>query len=93
MFDLANIASNNSFDEAGERVILETYFEKRPPTQHRKRAFYAMKAASACARPCGAWSRNSISTRPASTTWPMQPSTSGVSRPFYAAYLSNFGKS
>ena len=32
MFDLANIASNNSFDEAGERVILETYFEKRPPT-------------------------------------------------------------
>jgi thiamine kinase-like enzyme len=46
MFDLANIASNNSFDEAGERVILETYFE-RQPGEALSRAFHAMKAASA----------------------------------------------
>lgn len=46
MFDLANIASNNSFDEAGERVILESYFE-RDPGESIRRAFYAMKSASA----------------------------------------------
>jgi len=46
MFDLANIAANNSFDEAGERVILETYFG-RAPDGATSRAFHAMKAASA----------------------------------------------
>lgn len=46
MFDLANIAANNSFDEAGERVILETYFG-RTPDGGTLRAFHAMKAASA----------------------------------------------
>ena len=46
MFDLASIAANNSFDAAGERVILETYFE-RTPDQSLWRAFHAMKAASA----------------------------------------------
>ncbi len=46
MFDLANIASNNSFDAAGERLILESYFE-RTPAEAVQRAFYAMKAASA----------------------------------------------
>ena len=46
MFDLANIASNNSFDAAGERLILESYFE-RTPGEAVQRAFYAMKAASA----------------------------------------------
>ncbi|MBI2718356.1 MAG: phosphotransferase family protein [Rhizobiales bacterium] len=46
MFDLANIASNNSFDEAGEVLLLEAYFGKKPP-EATIRAFYAMKAASA----------------------------------------------
>ena len=46
MFDLANIASNNSFDEAGEILILESYFGGQPP-QTMLRAFHAMKAASA----------------------------------------------
>lgn len=46
MFDLANIASNNSFDEAGEILILESYFGGQPP-QSTIRAFHAMKAASA----------------------------------------------
>ena len=46
MFDLANIASNNSFDEAGEILILESYFGGHPP-QSTIRAFHAMKAASA----------------------------------------------
>lgn len=46
MFDLASIAANNSFDAAGETVILETYFGKAPGEDLR-RAFHAMKAASA----------------------------------------------
>jgi len=46
MFDLANIAANNSFDEEGERHILEIYFD-RAPDGATQRAFHAMKAASA----------------------------------------------
>jgi len=46
MFDLANIASNNSFDMAGENLLLETYFGRRP-AEETIRAFYAMKTASA----------------------------------------------
>ncbi|MFN0191728.1 MAG: phosphotransferase [Aestuariivirga sp.] len=46
MFDLANIASNNSFDEAGEKLLLETYFDGAP-REEIVRAFYAMKSASA----------------------------------------------
>ncbi len=46
MFDLASIAANNSFDAAGETVILETYFGKTP-SEELSRAFDAMKAASA----------------------------------------------
>ena len=46
MFDLASIAANNSFDAAGERLILERYFE-REPEEALWRAFHAMKAASA----------------------------------------------
>jgi len=46
MFDLASIAANNSFDAAGEKLILETYFGKEPP-ESLWRAFHAMKAASA----------------------------------------------
>jgi thiamine kinase-like enzyme len=46
MFDLANVAANNSFDETGERLLLETYFEGAPGEEI-ARGFYAMKAASA----------------------------------------------
>lgn len=46
MFDLANIAANNSFEEQGERRILEFYFGKAPD-EATLRAFYAMKTASA----------------------------------------------
>jgi hypothetical protein len=46
MFDLASIAANNSFDAAGEKLILETYFGKAPP-ESLWRAFHVMKAASA----------------------------------------------
>jgi thiamine kinase-like enzyme len=46
MFDLANIAANNSFDEAGEKLLLETYFEGAPGEEI-ARGFHAMKAASA----------------------------------------------
>ena len=45
MFDLANIAANNSFDARGERVLLKSYFGT--PTPALERAFHAMKAASA----------------------------------------------
>ena len=45
MFDLANLASNNSFDARGERLILESYFGSPAPAL--ERAFHAMKAASA----------------------------------------------
>jgi thiamine kinase-like enzyme len=46
MFDLASIAANNSFDAAGEAVILETYFGTKP-SEETWRAFHAMMAASA----------------------------------------------
>ena len=46
MFDLASIAANNSFDAAGERLILERYFGCAPE-EALWRAFHAMKAASA----------------------------------------------
>ena len=46
MFDLASIAANNSFDAAGEGVILETYFDAKPGDAL-WRAFHAMKTASA----------------------------------------------
>jgi len=45
MFDLANIAANNSFDGRGERVLLKSYFGA--PTPSLERAFFAMKSASA----------------------------------------------
>jgi thiamine kinase-like enzyme len=46
MFDLANIAANNSLNEADELALLELYFE-RPPETAIVRSFAAMKAASA----------------------------------------------
>ena len=46
MFDLASLAANNSFDDAGEALILETYFGGTPDLAT-WRAFHAMKAASA----------------------------------------------
>ncbi len=46
MFDLANLASNNSFEEKDERRLLELYFGKAPD-ESLLRAFYAMKVASA----------------------------------------------
>ena len=46
MFDLANLAAANSFDEALERNLMETYFE-RAPSEVLLRAFSAMKAAAA----------------------------------------------
>jgi thiamine kinase-like enzyme len=46
MFDLANLASNNSFDAAMEKLLVEFYFGRRPD-QALLRAFYAMKAAAA----------------------------------------------
>jgi thiamine kinase-like enzyme len=46
MFDLANIASNNQFNEMAEHQLLEQYFE-RTPDEALLRAFYAMKTASA----------------------------------------------
>ncbi len=45
MFDLANIAANNSFDKGLERRMLRQYFGAVSPDL--ERAFYAMKAASA----------------------------------------------
>lgn len=46
MFDLANIAANNSLVEPDERRVIEFYFE-RQPDEALLRAFYAMKVASA----------------------------------------------
>lgn len=45
MFDLANIASNNSFDDKGDRLLLKSYFGAVTPAV--ERAYYAMKSASA----------------------------------------------
>ncbi len=46
MFDLANLSSNNSFDAALDDMLLDSYFEKAPSRELR-RAFEAMKVASA----------------------------------------------
>jgi thiamine kinase-like enzyme len=46
LFDLANLAANGSFDEAGEAELLTLYFDSEPSEQLR-RSFDAMKAASA----------------------------------------------
>ena len=46
MFDLANIAANNSFGRTEEQVLLETYFGKRAD-EAVWRSFDAMKTASA----------------------------------------------
>jgi thiamine kinase-like enzyme len=46
MFDLANIAAANSFDDALEASMLETYFNRTPDLALR-RAFFAMKVAAA----------------------------------------------
>jgi thiamine kinase-like enzyme len=45
LFDLANLASNNSFGEAEEAQLLEAYFNESPGVAL-WRAFYAMKTAS-----------------------------------------------
>jgi hypothetical protein len=45
MFDLANIAANSSFDDAGELFLLEAYFGGKASSS--VRAFHAMKSASA----------------------------------------------
>ncbi len=46
MFDLANLASNNSFDRTAELKMLAAYFGTEPGASM-QRAFYAMKSASA----------------------------------------------
>jgi thiamine kinase-like enzyme len=46
MFDLANIAAANSFDEILEMAMLENYFGRRPDLAT-TRAFFAMKVAAA----------------------------------------------
>ena len=92
MFDLANIASNNSFDAAGERVILETYFEKRPPPSI-ERAFYAMKAASAMREAVWGMVSELHLNAPGVDYVAYAAEYLGRFETVYAAYLSNFGKS
>jgi|SRR6266850_746915 thiamine kinase-like enzyme len=46
MFDLANLSSNGGFGEAEDALLLDAYFEGKPGNDLR-RAFAAMKAASA----------------------------------------------
>lgn len=46
LFDLANLATNSSFDEAEENFLLESYFGKKPDRML-KQKFLAMAAASA----------------------------------------------
>jgi thiamine kinase-like enzyme len=46
MFDLANLSSNGDFDEADDMALLDAYFERKVGDDLR-RAFLAMKAASA----------------------------------------------
>jgi len=46
MFDLANLSSNGAFEEAEDAALLDAYFEGKV-AQDLRRAFLAMKAASA----------------------------------------------
>lgn len=91
MFDLANIASNNSFDMAGENLLLETYFGRRPAEAIR--AFYAMKTASALREALwGMVSELHLTAPPAvSTMWLMRRSISGRFERVYSDYTRNFG--
>ena len=45
LFDLANLASNNSLSVEQEDWVLENYFDRRPDDELR-RSYYAMKCAS-----------------------------------------------
>jgi thiamine kinase-like enzyme len=92
MFDLANIASNNSFDDAGERVILETYFEKSP-SPGIERAFYAMKAASAMREAVWGMVSELHLNAPGVDYVAYAAEYLGRFETVYAGYLSNFGKS
>ena len=71
MFDLANIASNNSFRRSAEHELLEPILNGARPG-NAARLLCHEDGKCACAKRCGAWCRNSISMRRASITWPMR---------------------
>ena len=92
MFDLANIAANNSFDDAGEKLILETYFGKTPD-QSLLRAFYAMKAASALREAVWGMVSELHLNAPGVDYIAYAAEYLGRFERVYADYTANFGKS
>ena len=76
MFDLAGAASNAGMTAAESDELLAAYFGATPDAGAAARACAPCNAPRCCARRCGAWSRNSISTRPAPTTSPIRRKTS-----------------
>ena len=92
MFDLANMAANNSFGRTEEQVLLETYFE--PPA--RRGAVAQLRCHEdglGLARSrCGAWSRSSISMRRASTMWRMPKSIAAASKTCWRDIEFKYGK-
>ena len=92
MFDLANIAANNSFDDAGEKLILETYFGKAPD-QSLLRAFYAMKAASALREAVWGMVSELHLNAPGVDYIAYAAEYLGRFERVYADYTANFGKS
>ena len=91
MFDLANIAANNSFDERGERLILESYFGSVTPTV--ERAFHAMKAASALREAIWGMVSELHLNAPGVDYAAYAAEYLGRFERVYADYLSNFGRS
>ena len=92
MFDLANIASNNSFDEAGENLILDAYFEGKPG-EALLRAFYAMKTASALREAVWGMVSELHLNAPGVNYVAYAAEYLGRFERVYASYLGSFGKS
>ena len=92
LFDLASIAANNSFDEPGEAVILETYFEAKP-NEALWRAFHAMKAASALREAIWGMVSELHLNAPGVDYIAYADEYLGRFETVYAGYLSNYGKS
>ena len=92
MFDLANIAANNSFEQDGEMQILEVYFSKKPD-EALLRAFYAMKAASALREAMWGMVSELHLSAPGADYPAHAAEYLGRFERVYADYISKFGKS
>ena len=75
MFDLAGVASNAGMSAEESDALLAAYFGGRAGRGAARARTPPCNAPRCCARRCGAWCRNCICRRRASTTSPTRPRT------------------